>query len=609
MAIPPEDREIRVDASLWELEANPGRIESAAAAWRRLGQATTRVGDDLDADTKKLLGSDWAGNARDSFGQHQGKVIASLDGATTHAEKLAGQLDGVADLLRRYQNALDTDRERIMGAVPSWRSGGEIVFRWNTPEQAGAVGDAANHARTMRRELDDALNGKLSGFATGDWDSISSQWLSVAEGTTDPFTLPAEATNGTSVLMVDGRAVVNTGTGDDDVKVTIDPDTGQVIIEVNGTKHTYPPGTPVTIRAGDGNDHIEVPKGTNLSITLLGGSGDDDMTGGDGNDTIVGLHGSDRIHGGSGNDYASAGSGRDYVDSQGGDDIVSGGLGNDVLYGLSGNDQMSGGEGNDYLEGAAGDDTIHGGAGADIVSGGRDNDRLDGGTGDDVFYGGLGRDTISGSGGNDTAYRQDEDSVAGVSQDVKVEVTDHAQFIEIRGSAEFQERLRADLDMMNASPIGQKMLAEQDDIHNDTAAIAADWPVLGGVSYQGNPLVIEEAGSNTASYSTNWHLGEDYKVTYNPSRLSSSDERPPIAGLFHEFAHVYDYGNNTSAEGNHVGGVDDGVENDEREAVGLPIDHDQDPSTPNQVDPDHPYDYTENRFREEMGWPTRKSYS
>ena len=27
------------------------------------------------------------------------------------------------------------------------------------------------------------------------------------------------------------------------------------------------------------------------------------------------------------------------------------------------------------------------------------------------------------------------------------------------------------------------------------------------------------------------------------------------------------------------------------------------------LDPDHPYDYTENRFREEMGWPTRKSYS
>ncbi|GIH09349.1 hypothetical protein Rhe02_74160 [Rhizocola hellebori] len=608
MAIPPEDREIRVDAALWELEANPGRIEAASAAWRRLGKSTTTIGDDLDADTKKLLGSDWAGKARDSFAQHQGKVITSLDGASTSAEKLAGTLDGVADLLRRYQSALDTDRERIMKAVPSWRSGGEIVFRWNTPEQATAVGDAANHARALRKELDDALNAKLSGFATADWDATSTQWLSVADGTTDPFTLPAEATNGVSVLMVDGQAVVNTGTGDDNVKVTVDPATGQVIVEVNGSKHYFPPGTPVTIRAGDGNDHIEVPKGTNLSITMLGGSGSDELRGGDGNETIIGLHGDDKVYAGAGNDYASAGSGRDYVDGQGGDDIISGGLGDDVLYGLSGNDKISGGEGNDYLEGATGDDVVHGGAGNDIVSGGRDNDQIDGGTGDDVMYGGLGKDTITGSGGNDTAYRQDEDSVAGVRQDVKVEVTDAAKFIEIKGSPEFQERVRADLDMMNASPIGQKMLQEQERIHNDSAAIASDWPVLGGISYQGNPLVIEEAGSNTASYSTNWHLGEDYNITYNPSRLDSSDQRPPIAGLFHEMAHVYDYGNNTSAEGNVVGGVDDGIENDEREAVGLPIDHDQDPSTPIQLDPDHPYDYTENRFREEMGWPTRKSY-
>lgn len=54
MAIPPEDREIRVDAGLWQLEANPGRIEAAAAAWRRLAKAGTTIGDDIDGDTKKI---------------------------------------------------------------------------------------------------------------------------------------------------------------------------------------------------------------------------------------------------------------------------------------------------------------------------------------------------------------------------------------------------------------------------------------------------------------------------------------------------------------------------------------------------------------------------
>jgi hypothetical protein len=299
------------------------------------------------------------------------------------------------------------------------------------------------------------------------------------------------------------------------------------------------------------------------------------------------------------------------VDGQGGDDTISGGTGNDVLYGLSGQDRISGGQGDDYLEGATGDDQLHGGAGKDILSGGRDSDRVDGGTGDDVIYGGHGRDTIEGGGGRDTAYRQDEDSVSSITQDVRVEVSDAAQYIEIQGSPEFQERVRADLDMMRASPIGQQMLAELDDIHDDTAAIAADWPVVGGAAYQGNPLVIVETpDGNTASYSTNWHLGEDYQVEYNPSRTTAADDRPPIAGMFHEFAHIYDYGNNTSAEGNYSGTdtVDHGIENDERQAVGLPIDHDDDPSTPEIVDPDHPYSYTENALRDEMGWPRREHY-
>jgi hypothetical protein len=46
----------------------------------------------------------------------------------------------------------------------------------------------------------------------------------------------------------------------------------------------------------------------------------------------------------------------------------------------------------------------------------------------------------------------------------------------------------------------------------------------------------------------------------------------------------------------------------ERQAVGLPVDHDGDPSTPEQVDPDHPITYTENGLRREMGLPDRTTY-
>ena len=51
MGIPPEDRRSAVGRRrCGSCEANPGRIEAAAAAWRRLGGAATTVGDDLDAD-------------------------------------------------------------------------------------------------------------------------------------------------------------------------------------------------------------------------------------------------------------------------------------------------------------------------------------------------------------------------------------------------------------------------------------------------------------------------------------------------------------------------------------------------------------------------------
>lgn len=51
-----------------------------------------------------------------------------------------------------------------------------------------------------------------------------------------------------------------------------------------------------------------------------------------------------------------------------------------------------------------------------------------------------------------------------------------------------------------------------------------------------------------------------------------------------------------------------GAPNDERVAVGLPIDHDDDPETPHRLDPRHPYAYTENALREEMGLLSRSRY-
>ena len=83
---------------------------------------------------------------------------------------------------------------------------------------------------------------------------------------------------------------------------------------------------------------------------------------------------------------------------------------------------------------------------------------------------------------------------------------------------------------------------------------------------------------------------------------------PPITVLYHELAHVYDFVHGTTAEGVYTGPDNPDVDNAERVAVGLPIDHDNNPSTPDQGDPRHPYDYTENGLRDELGTPRAPRY-
>jgi VCBS repeat-containing protein len=70
-----------------------------------------------------------------------------------------------------------------------------------------------------------------------------------------------------------------------------------------------------------------------------------------------------------------------------GDVTLVGGTGNDELWGSSGNDLIIGGTGNDLMYGGAGNDTLIAGIG---------NDSMDGGSGDDtyVFNPGFGTDTI-----------------------------------------------------------------------------------------------------------------------------------------------------------------------------------------------------------------------
>lgn len=95
-------------------------------------------------------------------------------------------------------------------------------------------------------------------------------------------------------------------------------------------------------------------------------------------------------------------SGNDELSGLGEDDLIKGLGGADILFGLAGNDEIIGADGDDTIYGAAGEDRIDGNAGNDVLNGGEDRDTLRGGGGHDTLDGGLGTDWLQGGRGNDT---------------------------------------------------------------------------------------------------------------------------------------------------------------------------------------------------------------
>jgi Ca2+-binding RTX toxin-like protein len=592
-------------AHLWTLAASPGGLDRAATAWRAYADQAERVATAIDTQAGAVYDGPWAGLSADEFNQHRTRFTTDLRHTAALARRQASQIEVVAGALRMGERALHSALAQLTAVVRAEAAGSQITFYPQDDAQARLVHDAAAHARQLRQEIDRDLAGATTALAAldGEWATIARTWGGPAAGGST-FSVPPEA-NGTFVLQSGDTTIVHTGPGNDDVQIRVDPATGRPIVEVNGTAYRLPPNTAIVVRTGAGDDRITVAPGTNLRLTLLGGAGRDTIRGGDGDERILGLGDNDKIYAGGGNDRVSGGPGRDYIDGSRGDDILIGGEGDDVIYGLSGDDWLSGGADRDYLEGGTGNDFLDGGAHNDILSGGRDADHLRGGSGSDRIYAGHGADRISGGSGADTAYAERGDRADGAEHVVTVEIKDLGMNIRIDGSEEFQERVQADLDMLRSSPVGQQMLAEIDAINtrgaggNDRSLTIVESPEPEGnhaksLPSRGGFLWLEER--------------ERYLVEYEPGGLRARDERPPVAGLFHEFAHVYDYGNDTLAPGTYQGADNlDKPPNRERVAVGLPVDLNED-GVPEGLYPDHPAALTENALRREMGWPDRRRY-
>jgi Ca2+-binding RTX toxin-like protein len=221
------------------------------------------------------------------------------------------------------------------------------------------------------------------------------------------------------------------------------------------------------VRLGNGNNAVNLTQ--TASISLLTGSGADNikignggvsLSTGAGNDTIRLGDGYSEVNPGDGNDTVFLGGGNDEVNylewdsdfnnrlstgadkiyGEGGDDDIYAAAGADLLDGGDGSDTIFGGGGADSIFGRAGNDTIHGEAGADIIDGGDgddqidadedwylttdpiDNDTLNGGNGNDRLIGGLGLDRLNGGAGDDTIQVGAGSAVGGF--DTQVDLVD-----------------------------------------------------------------------------------------------------------------------------------------------------------------------------------------
>lgn len=623
MGVPPEPPAppppLRVPTSVFDLEADPGAVRGAAFGWRIMANGCRRTVDLVDPPASALRDG-WHGRAGDGYDDHWSRLNADITSVSDHADAMAGELEGVAEELASGQTTLDQHRARAAATCPASVDGDMLVFQPADDGETAAVEAVVDEARAQRSTLDQSLSSRRRRLlqrrrALSD---VAIWWAGVARGSAAPFSAPAESSRDIRTLRVGDQVIIDTGDGDDVVEVQVDAATGRPVLMVNGIHHTFDPAMRLTVRTGTGDDRVGMEERMDVPLTVLGGSGYDRVRTGAGADRVFGGGDDDRIESGGGNDRISGGGGDDYAYSFTGNDALQGGDGRDVLYGGDGHDRLSGGTDEDYVEGGGGNDTAAGGSDGDVVSGGRGHDRLFGGAGDDTVVAGAETDRVDAGRGDDTVYgERGTDTVANAPLDaVDVDADVGNEFVNLSGSDGFRQRIEADLDAFRGTPSGAEMLRSLDESHEETKAIAADWPVLGGPAYGGDVVTVHEYDEPNGGARVRGlpFVAYDIDIDINPG-FRGPERGVPSSVLYHELAHAWDYTHETSQGGTYRGidPVDndparDGIANGERQAVGLPLDHDSDDDTPEIVDPDHPFIYTENAIREDLGLERRDHY-
>lgn len=619
---------ITVD-DVWDLDADTGwlltartRLTSFATALADAAATVRTTGDDLTEH--------WEGNRAESYLSYAPTLRTALHGASEEAGALQQVLADIDADVENAQNDLDSSFVRASGACSTaLRLFGSVTFTWPDDEdQPPEIAVEQGKAQGIREELGRTLSGRASTLDSISQRAkdISDDWAGPADGIPN-WDYPTGVSYGIMQTTLGDTTTVTTGSGNDTIEVTVDPDTGETVLTVTHYTESQcvveevriPADQEVVINTGGGSDTITVPSGTDVNLRFSGGEGDDTVSaqGATGDIEAFGGEGADTLELGSGADVVHGGAGDDYVDSGGGDDQVFGGLGNDVLYGMDGEDVISGGEGNDYLEGATGDDRLFAGQGDDIVSGGFGDDTGHGGAGDDTMYAGSGTDSFTGGQGTDKLTGEDHDTMDG-EQRITIEIPSEEHYtrwleFEVDGSDAFKQRMLADLQMMASSETGQEMLEAQGRHYDES----------GFLGMGKDKVTIREFDEQNGYASP-----DGYVVTINPDYQGGINNttdpngwtgKPPIVVLFHELGHINQF-RSQGGDADHwwdpdainaEGGRGDWIRDEngqpliERQNVGLEWDTDVVPEGDGE---DYDDDLTENGFRDELGIPRREWY-
>ncbi|MDI1465989.1 M91 family zinc metallopeptidase [Catellatospora sp. KI3] len=626
---------------LWALAVRSAPLLAAAAAWRDCATAADRAAADLTDPARFLTpssahgpdrpgrrgaegsthesgaGQQWRGQDADAFAARSRHLADRLTVFGRTVRRTASALEDLAARTERTERHLDESLARVTAAVPHHAAPERIMFAVTGPGAERLVRGAVAEAEALRADLEGAARTAAAALEAAT-DAL--RWL--AEPPT-PIAGPdlVEALT----LHAPGLTVVRTGTADDTVTVTVEH--GQVVVRAGDRAvAVLDPARDhgrIVLRTGAGDDRVRVDPAVPIPVTVLAGAGADLV---DGGDVLVGGAGRDTLLAGVHDALLLGGGARDYLQGDSGDDLLDGGDGDDTAYGLDGDDTLRGGTGHDHLDGGRGADDLRGEADPDTLAPGAGADLASGGSATDLGY--LDRtDTTGGPGtGSRPGTAPDLDGRSDVEHvHVRTEpgADDPGQHIRVEGSARFQARVESDLDLLRSSPLGRGMLAELDQLmagpRPDERGVSAWWPNLGPPPPEPGVLTIRELPTGTDNAYAAVEDGH-HVVGYDPSfdglgGTAAGGDATPVAVLYHEFAHVWDHAHGYGYEhGHHADDVMwDGsgmvpVPAAERVAVGLPVDDDGDPTTPDRLHPRHPYPLTENALRAELGERPRVSY-